>query len=1138
VALDLGHSAFVELFGGDHADFVCACEIEIIFAVDLTAEAYLQDAAVCKEAFFEGAAEWCAVRILTAEIFIPEIVVGVELDKVDGPAVFFGDGAQDREADGVVAADAGGAGSGGEDRYDALLDATEGVFDGQRIDREVAKVCDAVFFERIEFQDGIPRPNDCRLYSHVARAETRTGAIGGAAVKRDADDGDVQFFRFRDVRETHKGGYAGEARVLEGVNGFRMRQTKDASGLGHEVRILVSENGRSQRDVDTRPLLWIGCPPEQDRGADNPAMPTAICGASSRPPWCRGEMSRRQVMVTTVVVSLLAGTTLAAHNENPPRDAELVRSQVQKAGAAIVDEIVFAGLRRISPETVKTQIASRVGERFDEQQITRDVRNLARLGWFVAIRVNVERVEPVAEVPAVSPQHVRLEFDLPENPYLVEVQYSGSRLLSPRQIENLLADRKLAPKLGEPENPVQLHQIAGALKAALADLGHPEARVEVCRTQTANATVRVRFEIADGPRHVVGRVSFNGDPQVPAKTLRGQTRQIHPGGPFAGLARKNAYTREAFEEDRERLLAYYQNHGYPEARIGGAVVSKYEDRPRGWIPWPRKATRVRFAVGIPIEAGPLYRVESVRVAEGLGSGKTARNKSLAALNESLSGQPYSAREIENLRRSWQARIPPKADRESASFYNVDAVPTLDSDAHTVRIVLDRSLTPPYVVRRLEFVGIHRFPDRYFRSRILLTEGAPFDDRLLEAGLARLARTGYFKPIKKQDVHVETNEAARTADVTIRIEELGQQRAFLTGGHGQFGSTLGVAYTVLNLLDREELLSSRIEGGPESLQLAIGFAKQGFLGSRGALALSAFNTFLRPHLTGSVRGPFFRQESAGLDATYTCTLTNSNSLSVQLDLSRSKTRYSSAQPAGVTGPTVSNASAETSSHSAGLGWTHDTGDERMVLVNSVSGGWLGGGENLVRSKLEYGRIAPDRIFNRANSWAFRTTFTGAGSYSGEMPFYTRVFAGDDLVRGLRAGELGPEAVIDSISPAGATKYSATPAGANLLGAANAEYRSKLSDNTEAAGFFDLGSGALLMNWLGAARPTLANSTNSNPHASAGVELRWTLPGVGVPVRVYYAVNVLRLDRWLPMPDGSLFHARNRFSAFGWALGSLF
>jgi outer membrane protein assembly complex protein YaeT len=849
-------------------------------------------------------------------------------------------------------------------------------------------------------------------------------------------------------------------------------------------------------------------------------------------------MGRRQVIITTVVVSLLAGATRAERSEDPPRDAALVRSEVQTTGAAIVDEIAFSGLRRISPEAVKMQIASRAGERFDQQQIVRDVRNLARLGWFAAIRVNVERAETLVEVSAVRAKHVRLEFDLLENPYLVEVRYSGSRLLSPRQIEKLLADHKLVPKIGEPENPSKLHQIGIMLRATLADLGHPEARVEVCRSETANATVRVQFEIADGPRLVVGRVSFNGDPKVSVKILRKEMRQIHSLGPFAGLGRKNSYTREAFDEDRERLLAYYQNHGYPEARIGDALVSKYEQRPRAWMARLRNRPSLRLDVGIPVEAGPLYRIESVTAGEGLTPAKTTHNESLVALNRSLSGRPYSAREIENLRRAWQARTQPKADRQKAFFYNVDAMRALDSDARSVRIVLDRSLTPPYMVRRLEFVGMQRFPDRYFRSRILLTEGAPFDDRLLEAGLARLARTGYFKPIKREDIHVEANDAARTMNVTIRVEELGQQRAFLTGGHGQFGSTLGIAYTVFNLLDREELLSSRIEGGPESLQLAIGFAKEGFLGSRGALALSVFNTFLRPHLSGTVRGPFFRQESEGVDATYTYMLTNSNALNVKYDLSRAKTQYSPVLPAGVTGLMVRNGPAETSSHSAGLGWTHDTGDERLVLGDSVSGGWLGSGENLVRSKVEYGRIVPDRIFNRANSWAFRTSFTGAGSYSGEMPFYSRLFAGDDLVRGLRAGELGPDAVVSWTSHDGVTKYSATPAGATVVGAANVEYRAKLSGSTEAAGFFDMGSGTLLMNWLGEARPTLADFTNGIVHASTGVEMQWTLPGIGVPVRVYYAVNMRRLNRSLLMPDGSLFHARNRFSTFGWALGSLF
>lgn len=850
-------------------------------------------------------------------------------------------------------------------------------------------------------------------------------------------------------------------------------------------------------------------------------------------------MSTHQVMVMTVVVSLLTGAPCAARMEDPPAVDALSPSSVESNSPLIVDEMAFEGLRRISPEAVKTQIASRAGGKFDDRQIARDVRRLAGLGWFASISVSVESAEPTTEVSGGSSHHVRLKFALQENPFLTDVGYSGSRLLSRPQIDKLLAEKKIAPTLGAPENPVKLHQIASALRAALADLGHPEARVEIRRVEAANATVRVCFEIADGPHLSIGRVTFDGDPQVSTRLLRRQMRRMNPGALFGSLRGKKSYTREAVEEDRERLLAYCQNHGYPQARIGDARISKYVEGAWGWIPRPRNRTEMRLAVAIPIEVGPLYRVEAVRIGEALASAVPIGNKSLVKSTDAVQWRPYSAREIEDLRRAWQTRAQPKPGRnKETTFYNVEAFRTLDSDSRTVRILLDRSLTPPYVVRHLEFHGMQHFPDRYFRSRILLREGAPFDDHLLEAGLARLARTGYFKPIKKENINVDTDETRHTADVTIRVEELGQQRAFLTGGRGQFGSTVGIVYTVFNLLDREELLSSRIEGGPESLQLAIGFAREGFLGSRGSLALSAFNTFLRPRLSGSVRGPFFRLESEGVDVAYSYTLTNTNSFSVKYDLSRAKTQYSPTLPAGVTGLTVSDAPTETSSHSAGLGWTHDTGDERMTLADAVSGGWLGGSENLVRSKAEYGRVLHDRIFNPTNSWALRASFTGTGSYSGAMPFYSRVFAGDDFVRGLRPGELGPDAVVSSLSPAGATKYSASPAGANLVGAANAEYRAKLSDNIEAAGFFDLGSGALLLNWLGPVRPSLADASNGILHASTGIQLQWTLPGIGFPVRVYYAINVLRLDRWLPMPDGSLFHAHDRSSAFGWALGSLF
>ena len=851
-------------------------------------------------------------------------------------------------------------------------------------------------------------------------------------------------------------------------------------------------------------------------------------------------MLRRWTIAAGVGVSFVGAATLRAQDDpfrgNKPEGLALVRA-IGATHGTIVDEIAFAGLRRISPEALTSQVRSRAGDALDGAKIEHDVRALARTGWFETVRAEVQAQTPAGDSEN-STQNLRLTFYVPELPFLNKVVYRGSRLLSRAQIEKLLAEKKLTPKLGEPENPMKLNQTGKAIEAALAELGHPHGRVRMTREESEQATVQVRFEISDGPHVPVGRITFGGNPAIPEKLLKRQMRRVSTGTFLAGVRGKEAYTPGAFEEDRERLLAYYEKHGYPEARVGVAKVHEYEDVSRRWLPWPHKIKNTRLAVAIPIEAGKLYRTDSVTTTAALEQAAGIDRAGQTAPGKIAGAQAYSAQSVENLRRAWEARVHARAKRESVgTIRDVEAIRTMDAMARTIRIKFDLSSATPYTVRRLEFRGIHHFPDRYFRKRIEVQEGAPLDERSLEAGLRRLARTGYFKPIKKEDVHIEPNDTARSVDITIRVEELGQQRLSLVGGRGQFGSTLGVAYSLFNIIDREELLTSKIEGGPEALQLALGFAKEGFLGSRGSLALSVFNTFLRPRLSGSVKGPFFRQRSEGLTADYNYALTAQDVLTASYGLSYSDTNYSPTASRGLTGLAAADVHAKSSSRSVGFGWTRNTGARQVVLADSVSGGWLGGSENLVRSKAEYARIFRDAIFKSQNAWAFRATFRGVGSYSGDMPPSARWYSGDEFVRALRDGELGPQAVVSAAS-SGATRYSTAPAGANLIGAGNAEYRVRLGGGTEGAGFFDLGSGLLQRNWLGQSKPATIDSTNGIVHGSTGIELRWTLPGVGVPVRVYYAWNVLRLNRSVWMPDGSLLHLHNRLGAFGWGLGSLF
>ena len=637
----------------------------------------------------------------------------------------------------------------------------------------------------------------------------------------------------------------------------------------------------------------------------------------------------------------------------------------------------------------------------------------------------------------------------------------------------------------------------------------------------------------------MGKVVFEGHPEVFKRRLLHEMHRTASGALFASWRGKGAYTPEGFEEDRSRLLIYFQNRGFPEARIGNVRSLIYANKASRWMPWPFRSTGKHLAISVPIEAGPFYRVESVHISPELAAASGKHGAKLLAYSRAQAGSAYSAKAIEDLRHAWVAAIQPKhAHGEMDTQHRVEITRVLDSETHLVRESIELNQAPPYFVRRIEFRGLHRFSDRYMRSRIGLQEGRPFDERTLETGIGRLAKSSYFHQIRKEDIQVQTNDMMHTVDVTIRVSEAGRQRVSFSGGLGQFGSTLGIAYTVFDLLQRNELLSSQLDAGPESLQLVLGLVMEGFLGSRSSLAISVFENVLRPHFTSSVKGPFYTSQSDGLNTGWSHGLSSADTFAVNYSLSRTRSDYSVSLPASLSGFPTPDLRAETSRSVAGVGWTHDSGSERLTVSNSVSGGLLGGKENVIRSDEEYSRIFPDPFFSHQNAWAFRTTLSGAGSYKGDMPLYARLFSGDAQVRGLSPGDLGPYAMIPPASSSGNQAYPALPSGANVVGAANLEYRVPLGGRTQMVSFLDVGSGWLLPNWLGSARPTLLSSTNGVLHGSVGIELRWTVPGIQVPVRAYYAVNVLRLNRFLQLTDSSLFHAHNRLFAFGWALGTLF
>src|SRR5690606_15446392 len=187
---DLVGAAPVDVGGGDDAEAHLLVVGEVLLAVQRAADADVGQGGGVEDALLYGPAERGAVGVLGAEVGVPGVQVRVEVEQRDR-AVLLGDRAQQRQRDGVVAAQGHQAGAGAEQVVGGGLHGLDGLVDVERVHGDVAAVRDLGEGEGggvLGRVVGAQQPG--RLADGVA-AEAGARPVGDTRVERYADHGDI-----------------------------------------------------------------------------------------------------------------------------------------------------------------------------------------------------------------------------------------------------------------------------------------------------------------------------------------------------------------------------------------------------------------------------------------------------------------------------------------------------------------------------------------------------------------------------------------------------------------------------------------------------------------------------------------------------------------------------------------------------------------------------------------------------------------------------------------------------------------------------------------------------------------------------------------------------------------------------------
>jgi len=227
----------------------------------------------------------------------------------------------------------------------------------------------------------------------------------------------------------------------------------------------------------------------------------------------------------------------------------------------IVKELAVQGNRWVQEAVILGRVQTKVGSPFVPAGLAEDIRSIFTLGFFDDVRLKVEDFEG----------GVKVTFVVVERPFVRDIAFVGNKRIGTSTLQE-----KIDLKLGSVYNPVEAQNAARKLTDHYEEEGYFEAQVTPEAERLAEGDVKVVFRISEGRRITIDRIVIEGAKGLTPRQIKGvmatQERQY--------FILRGVVQRQRLEEDIERILALYGDHGYVQARVESHDISVDRDRAR------------------------------------------------------------------------------------------------------------------------------------------------------------------------------------------------------------------------------------------------------------------------------------------------------------------------------------------------------------------------------------------------------------------------------------------------------------------------------------------------------------------------------------------------------------------------------
>ena len=464
-----------------------------------------------------------------------------------------------------------------------------------------------------------------------------------------------------------------------------------------------------------------------------------------------------------------------------------------------VGSIDVTGNSFVSDSLILRVFGLNPGDAFTGRSIQRGTSDLFNLGYFGSIEIQADTVGGYADILIM----------VYENRLLSAIEFSNPGHLK----ENDVLD-SLSFFPGQTVSPGQVERARMIILHFYAEKHRHEATVNPrwLDPDTGKRSVLL-FECDEGPDIRVGEIDFFGNTVFNDSKLRGQmdTRQD-------SFWRSGRFRESDFEADLDTVIIYYQNHGYPDAKILDVHRSMLED-----------GRHLRFE--ITIEEGDFFTFGDVSFTGNEAFSDTV----LVSVLDIKNGDEYNQEKLD-----FSLFTLYEVYQERGYFYaGIEPVITEGEQLNSLDISFLIQEGERAHIRRVDITGNTRTLDNVIRRELIVYPGDMFQRSALMRSYRNIFYTNYFSNVNVDFQYIDNSP---DVDLVISVEEKTTGKAGIGAAYGGSDGFSGfVELGETNLFGRGQDLTLNYQFSKKRQDIHVTFTEPWFMDTPLSLGGELFHT---------------------------------------------------------------------------------------------------------------------------------------------------------------------------------------------------------------------------------------------------------------------------------------------------------